>query len=165
MVKEVVSGRPFSNTTGSYWCSSPLCRCSHAARAGKARLKGDPGAVCKAVEGALVLMPAKSLAKVYPRRNLLRGVNLRQNFNQISLEGFVARKTHLTIGYKRGDYLKDPESKGKPPANPMTDPAGMDQMLNMLKGNMAMMVPQTLIMGWINAYFSGFIISTIRIIH
>lgn len=41
----------------------------------------------------------------------------------------------------------------------MTDPAGMDQMMNMLKGNMAMMVPQTLIMGWINAFFSGFVIS------
>jgi len=40
----------------------------------------------------------------------------------------------------------------------MTDPAGMDQMMNMLKGNMAMIVPQTLIMGWINAFFSGFVI-------
>lgn len=61
--------------------------------------------------------------------------------------------------YNRGEFLKDQENKGKPPANPMTDPAGMDQMMNMLKGNMAMMVPQTLIMGWINAFFSGFVIS------
>ena len=41
----------------------------------------------------------------------------------------------------------------------MADPAGMDQMMNMVKGNMAMIVPQTLIMGWINAFFSGFVIS------
>jgi hypothetical protein len=41
----------------------------------------------------------------------------------------------------------------------MSDPAGMDQMMNMVKGNMAMIVPQTLIMGWINAFFSGFVIS------
>ncbi len=27
-----------------------------------------------------------------------------------------------------------------------------------MKGNMAMMVPQTLIMGWINAFFAGFVI-------
>lgn len=55
--------------------------------------------------------------------------------------------------------MKDPDAAGKPAANPMSDPAGMDQMMNMLKGNMAMIVPQTLIMGWINAFFSGFVIS------
>jgi hypothetical protein len=40
----------------------------------------------------------------------------------------------------------------------MTDPAGMEAMMGMLKGNMMMMIPQTLIMSWINAFFSGFVI-------
>ena len=31
--------------------------------------------------------------------------------------------------------------------------------MGMMKGNMAMMIPQTLIMGWINAFFAGFVIS------
>ena len=65
----------------------------------------------------------------------------------------------MTAAFKRGEFLKDPDSQGQAPANPMSDPAGMDQMMNMLKGNMAMIVPQTLIMGWINAFFSGFVIS------
>lgn len=32
--------------------------------------------------------------------------------------------------------------------------------MGMMKGNVAMMVSQSLIMGWINAFFSGFVIST-----
>lgn len=86
-------------------------------------------------------------------------MNLRQNLNQISFASFTARKNGLVAAYKRGEYLKDPDSVGKPAPNPMSDPAGMDQMMSMLKGNMAMIVPQTLIMGWINAFFSGFVIS------
>ena len=62
--------------------------------------------------------------------------------------------------YKDGVFLKDPENRGKPAGNPMTDPAAMENMMGMMKGNMAMMIPQTLIMGWINAFFAGFVIST-----
>ena len=40
----------------------------------------------------------------------------------------------------------------------MTDPAAMEGMMGMMKGNMAMMIPQTLIMGWINAFFVGYVI-------
>ena len=61
--------------------------------------------------------------------------------------------------YKDGNFLKDPENRGKPQGNPMTDPAAMEGMMGMMKGNMAMMIPQTLIMGWINAFFAGFVIS------
>ena len=61
--------------------------------------------------------------------------------------------------YESGAFLKEPDKKGQAPPNPMTDPAAMDGMMGMMKGNMAMIVPQTLIMGWINAFFSGFVIS------
>jgi hypothetical protein len=65
----------------------------------------------------------------------------------------------MVSAYQEGKFLADPESRGKPRPNPMSDPAAMEGMMGMMKGNMAMMIPQTLIMGWINAFFSGFVIS------
>lgn len=92
------------------------------------------------------------------QRNLLRGISLRSNANHIPLSSYLARKDYLVAKYHEGAYLKDPENMGKAPPNPMTDPNGMDQMMNMVKGNMMSIVPQTLIMGWVNAFFSGYVI-------
>jgi len=100
------------------------------------------------------------LGKIREHRSLLRGVNLRTNANVISPTSFQNRKSFLVQAYKDGSFLSDPEGRGKPRPNPMTDPAAMEGMMGMMKGNVAMMVPQTLIMGWINAFFSGFVIST-----
>ena len=94
------------------------------------------------------------------QRSLMRGVNLRNNYNAISRPSFTARKDYLVSAYKEGAFLKDPENRGKPQGNPMSDPAAMEGMMGMMKGNMMMMIPQTLIMSWINAFFSGYVIST-----
>lgn len=93
------------------------------------------------------------------QRSLLRGMNLRSNSSAISPSAFASRKNYLVSAYKDGIFLKDPDNRGKPAGNPMTDPAAMEGMMGMMKGNMAMMIPQTLIMGWINAFFAGFVIS------
>ncbi|KAG9244194.1 integral membrane protein DUF106-domain-containing protein [Calycina marina] len=92
------------------------------------------------------------------QRSLLRGINLRQNANAISPVAFNARRDFLVTAYESGQFLKAPEKKGEAAPNPMSDPAAMDGMMGMMKGNMMMMVPQTLIMGWINAFFSGFVV-------
>jgi ER membrane protein complex subunit 3 len=90
----------------------------------------------------------------------MRGMNLRNNGSAVlSPAAFEARKSYLVNGYKNGNFLQSgPEGRGQAAPNPMTDPAAMDGMMNMMKGNMAMMIPQTLIMGWINAFFAGFVI-------
>lgn len=90
---------------------------------------------------------------------MLKGINLRNNAHVISAAAFAARKDYMVSAYKDGTFLKDPQNRGKPAGNPMTDPAAMEGMMGMMKGNMAMMVPQTLIMSWINAFFAGFVIS------
>lgn len=93
------------------------------------------------------------------QRSLLRGISLRTNCFAVSAAAFASRKQYLVSAYKDGVFLKDPDNRGKPAGNPMTDPAAMEGMMGMMKGNMAMMIPQTLIMGWINAFFAGFVIS------
>jgi len=101
----------------------------------------------------------QELAALREQRSLLRGVNLRTNSSAISRSAFESRREYLVSAYKDGAFLKDPDNRGKAAPNPMTDPAAMEGMMGMMKGNMAMMIPQTLIMSWINAFFAGFVIS------
>src|SRR4051812_11486645 len=96
----------------------------------------------------------QDLPAIKEQRSLLRGINLRMNANAISSPAFQARRDYLVTAYETGAFLKEPEKKGAAAPNPMTDPAAMEGMMGMMKGNMAMIVPQTLIMGWINAFFS-----------
>ncbi|KZM26350.1 uncharacterized protein EKO05_0002220 [Ascochyta rabiei] len=100
----------------------------------------------------------QDLPKIRQNRSLARGLSLRQNANVLSPAAFSARKAYMVQAYQEGKFLAEPEMRGKPRPNPMSDPAAMEGMMGMMKGNMAMMIPQTLIMGWINAFFSGFVI-------
>lgn len=103
--------------------------------------------------------PPATLAESRERLSLFRAVNLRNHAPAVlSKEAFEMRKNYLVTGFQTGAFLKDPNSRGQPPANPMSDPAAMEGMMGMMKGNMMMMIPQTLIMSWINAFFSGFVI-------
>ena len=101
----------------------------------------------------------QEIPAIREQRSLLRGVNLRNSANVISPASFQARKDYMITQFQNGGFLKDPDRKGQAAPNPMTDPAAMEGMMGMMKGNMTMMIPQTLIMGWINAFFSGFVIS------
>lgn len=101
----------------------------------------------------------QELPAIREQRSLLRGINLRMNAHNISPLSFASRKDYMISAYESGAFLKEPEKKGQAAPNPMTDPAAMDGMMGMMKGQMTMMIPQTLIMGWINAFFSGFVVS------
>ncbi|KAH6630825.1 integral membrane protein DUF106-domain-containing protein [Chaetomium sp. MPI-SDFR-AT-0129] len=92
------------------------------------------------------------------QRALIHGINVRGNFHVLSRPSFETRRDALTTAYESGAYLKDPENRGQPPPNPMSDPSAMEGMMGMMKNQMAMIVPNTLIMSWINAFFSGYVI-------
>jgi hypothetical protein len=94
---------------------------------------------------------------------------------------YKAISRHLSEAFEAGTYLKDgPPREGdapKLPPNPMSDPAAMDGMMAGMKTQMGafvyvflifnfaltrkkvMMVPQMVIMGWINFFFQGFVLS------
>jgi ER membrane protein complex subunit 3 len=99
----------------------------------------------------------QDLRSIREQRSLLRGINLRNNANVISPSSFQERKTNIISAFQSGAFLKEIKNKDEP-ANPMSDPAAMEGMMGMMKSNMAMIIPQTLIMGWINAFFSGFVV-------
>ena len=109
----------------------------------------------------LLATPPKKLEPLAMReqRSLGHGVTLRANHHVLSQRAFESRRETLAAGYESGAFLKDPDRKGQPAANPLSDPGAMDGMMGMMKNNMAMIIPNTLIMSWINAFFSGYVIS------
>ena len=44
-------------------------------------------------------------------------------------------------------------------SNPMTDPNQMETTMEMMKKNVMMIVPQTVIMSWISYFFEGFVLT------
>lgn len=93
------------------------------------------------------------------QRSLVHGISVRSNFHALSKKSFNTRRDALITAYESGAYLKAPENRGQAPPNPMTDPNAMEGMMGMMKNQMAMIIPNTLIMSWINAFFSGYVIS------
>lgn len=76
---------------------------------------------------------------------------------------YTSISQHLSRAFNSGAFLKDGPPKGDAPAappNPLTDPGAMEGMMGGMKTQMVMMVPQMVIMGWINFFFQGFVLST-----
>jgi len=83
---------------------------------------------------------------------------LRTHATSLPTASFHARRRHCLTALSNGAYLHDPALKDSPPPNPMTDPAGMNTMMEGMKRNMFLVVPQTLIMTWVNYFFAGFVL-------
>ena len=71
---------------------------------------------------------------------------------------FEIRKQHLIKSFTDKEYLKVKDFEGTT-ANPMADPKQMEQTMGMMKKNIAMFIPQTVIMSWISFFFSGFVLT------
>ncbi|PVU94907.1 hypothetical protein BB560_005904 [Smittium megazygosporum] len=109
---------------------------------------------------------------MYFRNAMARASLLTQNYKYLPLGSFLERVDFFSSRFDAGDYLENPEqrtiyleslSKGgsgnSQGPNPMSDPKMVDSMMDGAKGQMMSIVPQTLIMGWVQFFFSGFILT------
>ncbi|KAL7282498.1 transmembrane protein [Trametes coccinea BRFM310] len=106
-------------------------------------------------------MPRKAIRE---QRALVRSQILRATSANSPLPPsyYKSISQYLSQAFADGTYLKDGPPKGDAPAtappNPLTDPGAMEGMMAGMKTQMVMMVPQMIIMGWINFFFQGFVL-------
>ena len=103
------------------------------------------------------------------QQNIMRRASaLRLNYPVLPPASVAARKAFLARVLTDGSYL-DPETKRlqekalnrKPdemPESPFNNEAMMENMMEQAKRSLLMMVPQTVIMGWVNFFFTGFVL-------
>lgn len=90
---------------------------------------------------------------------MARAAALRQNYFQLPPTSFASRKAFLTEALSSGKYLQPRDKEEKEGSkNPFEPAGGMEAMMEPMKKQMVMMIPQTVIMGWINFFFSGFVL-------
>ncbi|KAJ3071308.1 ER membrane complex subunit 3 [Podochytrium sp. JEL0797] len=105
----------------------------------------------------LMSMPNQTLKAIREGCALTRARMLRMN-QDIPQSAFLMRRQYLVDAFENKEYLKNPDAAASGAPNPLSDPAAMTNMMEGLKKNMMMVVPQTIIMSWINFFFSGFIL-------
>jgi hypothetical protein len=99
------------------------------------------------------------------RRAVLRSQILRSTSPNSPLPPatYKSISQHLSQAFADGTFLKDgppkPDEKPAGPVNPLSDPSQMEGMMDGMKQQFVMMVPQMVIMGWINFFFQGFVLS------
>lgn len=86
---------------------------------------------------------------------------MRSKGKHLPRQEYEARRQWLMEAYSEKKYLQtntDGTSGAPAPPNPL-DPAAMDGMIGMIKKQAVSFVPQSILMGWINLFFSGFVLS------
>ena len=99
-------------------------------------------------------VPAKR-EQVQQNNQLMRARRLRANAQYIPVAAFAARKQFF-VNKDIGVFMQKMEAPN--PMSAMQDP---NVMMNMMQGNFAMMLPQMLMMGLVNYFFSGFVLGKI----
>ncbi|KAG8797767.1 ER membrane complex subunit 3 [Serendipita sp. 399] len=105
------------------------------------------------------------------QRALLRAQILRANakLSPLPPSYYTSHTDELIAAFTAGEYLKEDPSRpnevdehgnrvAPAPGNMLTDPSMMEGMMGGMKNQAVMMIPQMVIMGWINFFFQGFVL-------
>jgi hypothetical protein len=98
--------------------------------------------------------PVALVSKLAESSAMVRARTLEQT-NILPLSAFDHRRLFLMAAFKDLKYLSNKNINAQ---NPMSDPQSMQSSIDMMKNNMLMFIPQSLLMAWISYFFSGFII-------
>lgn len=84
----------------------------------------------------------------------------RENNSVLSPEDFEIRKKYFIEKLNSTEFhAKSPsEDNDNDPLAAFNDPSSNEALMQMAKGNLMNYIPQTLIMGWVNYFFAGFVI-------
>lgn len=140
------------------WCTKTLCNAT-SANSSEEATQGSHTRTVSSQTTRDVTLPLQCRRRALVRAQVLRATAAK---SPIPPTFYKSISQELTKALGDGSYLKDgPSKKDEAPAavNPLTDPNAMDGMMSGMKTQMVMMVPQMVIMGWINFFFQGFVLS------
>jgi hypothetical protein len=100
-----------------------------------------------------------SRAALREQRALMRAQLLRSKGKHLPPGEYDARREWLIEAFTEKKYLQAKAGGAEAAATNPLDPAAMDGMIGMIKKQAVSFVPQSILMGWINLFFSGFVLS------
>lgn len=89
---------------------------------------------------------------------LQRAQAFRKNNSILTKEQLETRQAFYVDQLSGTEYLAKQAGVDDDPMAQLADPATNEAMMNMLKGNLFNYIPQTIIMGWVNFFFAGFVV-------
>lgn len=92
------------------------------------------------------------------RQFLKRAQAFKLNNDVLNSQQFKQRQQYYLETLNSQEFLVITEDTDKDPLAALTDPSTNDALMNMMKGNLMNYIPQTLIMGFVNYFFAGFVV-------
>ncbi|CCH41001.1 Transmembrane protein [Wickerhamomyces ciferrii] len=99
------------------------------------------------------------LSKIRESEHIKKAQLLKTNYINLPKRDFESRQSYLSEKLSNGEYLAEEiKTDDDQPKNPLTDPGTSDAMMNMAKNSMGNFLSQTIMMGWTNFFFAGFVL-------